>query len=136
MRIQRKVIITVTSLLICGCVLLFAVTHPSLKTQWGGQGDVKISPKVVKPGETVNITYSILNSRGTAAGVKYVVISPGNWTVVRHDSFSLRNGSGSKTVKIKAGGDIGGYLVICYWYIRGYGVDGPTCLAYDTFNVR
>jgi len=108
----------------------------NLSTQWGGQGVINMETPVVRTGQTVRFQYSIINSRGTAASINCIVVSPVGRVTIQHKSFNMSNGSGSTTFEVQAGEEEGGYIVFCYWYINGYGVDGPTCLAYSIFKVR
>jgi hypothetical protein len=113
-----------------------AADGPELSTQWKGRGSIQVETPIVAPGEEVRLKYSIAESKGSAAEVNLVVVSPSGWTLVKQDSLSLPEGSGSITFKLNAGGEKGKYIVFSYWYIQGHGVDGPTCLAHETFQVK
>jgi len=110
--------------------------NPPLKTQYNGTSSLVISPKTVSPGGDVTLKFSITGSSGGAAGVNCVVVDPDRWVQVQHAFFKFSGGGGSTEFKLQASGSKGKTIVFCYWYIDGYGVDGPTLLSYDTFTVK
>lgn len=136
MRHNRVLVIAILTVVFQSTIAAGGVVAQSLSTQWGGQGSIQVQTPTVSPGGPVMIQYSIFGSRGTAAGVYCVVVSPSGRTLTMHQSFQMPGGSGSTTFQFTAGDESGGYMVFCYWYIRGYGVDGPTCPAYAMFRVE
>jgi len=123
-------------LLVQSILITKTVKGQNLSTQWGGQGSIYMKTPEVHPGGMVRLRYSINGSHGTEASALCIVVSPNGRTLVKHQSFAMPNGSGSTIFNLRAGNVKGGYIVFCYWYIKGYGINGPTCLAYDTFKVE
>ena len=119
------------------------------KTIWGGKGHVSFSSAQVVKGASLKIDYLVSESRGTGtADFRCEVTTPdGVIFIAKKSSTTWENGTAKATFNcpssFRGNDDVklstntpGNYLVQCYWYIDGYGVNGKVAAGSGVFIVK
>jgi hypothetical protein len=118
------------------------------QTKWGGYGRVVTSPKTVRVGQSVAITYTVTKSRGHGvADFRCEVIGPGGCVYEAPKPSSVWSGGSAKghfsfpddftgNDEVAPTTDTKGtYWVYCYWYIEANDVNGKIAACVDHFEI-
>ncbi len=134
---------------IVGLIVIAATVTMAQQTGWGGKGKVSVDPARAPRGGSVEINYSVFESRGTGtAEFRCEVTGPGGVVHLARTVSSEWSG-GRARGSFAYPGDFGGndevrpstrspgtYQIQCYWYIDGYGVNGKVAAAGGAFVVE